>query len=360
MRNLPSRHPNVGKDLLHVTRLPVRPLVAGAAVLALAGCGGPVQPGAAAVIGDQRVTDTQVQQVVQRGLANPQAAQQAGADRPAYQRSVLRRLIDHIIVTKAAANEHVSVSASQIDATIAGIAAQLGGADKLAADAAKAGIAPADLRPTLSDITLRDALAEKLTAGVVVPQVALKQAYTQKIAMYDQVHSAHILVATLPQAQKLLATVKAHPDQFAALAKKYSMDPGSKASGGDLGFQGRGALAKPFETAIFTAKPGSFVLAHTQFGFHVIHVLQRRTTTLQQATPELRHALLGQQRMAAVAKLLQDTARQLGVKVNPRFGAWDPKALDVIAPKADPSSDVTKPTGTPGPTGGAAPPPAGG
>ncbi len=348
-----------GKDLPHVTRRPARLLVAAAAVLALAACGSPVRSGAAAVVGDQRVTDTQLQQVVQRGLADPQAAQQAGADRPAYQRSVLRRLIEHMIVAKAAANEHVSVSPGQVDATTAAIAKQIGGTARLKAEAAKAGVAPADLRQTLSDIALRDALAEKLSASVVLPQAALQQAYAKKIAMYDQVRSAHILVATLPQAKTILAAVKAHPAQFAALAKRYSIDTGSKANGGDLGFQGRGALAKPFETAIFAAKPGSFVLARTQFGYHVIHVIARRTTTLAQATPALRKMLLAQQGGALVGKLLQDTSRRLGVKVNPRFGVWDPTALDVVAAKANPGSDVSTPTPTPGGAGGA-PAPGGG
>ena len=42
-----------------------------------------------------------------------------------------------------------------------------------------------------------------------------------------------------------------------------AQDTSNKATGGDLGFQGRGALEKPFENAIFSARPGTFTTART-------------------------------------------------------------------------------------------------
>lgn len=332
-----------------MTRTPRRLLVVAAAGLALSGCGATtIRSGAAAVVGGDRITTGALERLVARGLVDPQARQQVGSDRSGFQRSALSRLIQHEVLVRAVGQAGVSVTPTQVDATADRIATQLGGTDQLKAAAAKAGIAPADLRQTLADVTLRDALGDRLTADVAVPQAQLRQAYAQGIARYDQVHSAHILVASAAVAQTLLTTVQAHPDQFAALAARFSTDPGSKDKGGDLGFQGRGAFEKPFETAIFTAKVGSVVLARTRFGYHVIKVIERRTTTFDQASPDLRRGLLSQQRAAAVGDLLQRTARQLGVRVNPRFGVWDDKTLDVVATKVDRANDFTRSATTPG------------
>ena len=58
------------------------------------------------------------------------------------------------------------------------------------------------------------------------------------------------------KAEGVLKEVRAPGADFAALAKKYSQDPGSAAQGGDLGVFGRGAMVKPFEDAAFKLKEG--------------------------------------------------------------------------------------------------------
>ena len=339
-----------------MTRTPVLLAAASLAAFVLTGCGdGAVRAGAAATVGGERITTSTLEQVVTRGLADPSAQQTVGADRPSFERAVLRRLISHVLLTRAAADQHVAVSGGDVVSARDRIATQLGGESALNAEALKAGISAKDLTQTIADVALRDALADTLTAKVDVPQASLEHAYQQNIAQYDQVHSAHILVATLAQAKQILAAVKATPSRFAALAAKFSTDAASKDKGGDLGLQGRGALEKPFEAAIFSNPVGAFVIAKTQFGFHVIHIIERKTTTLEQAKTDLRRNLLGEQRSTSVQVLLLKTAKKLGVHVNPRFGTWDPKAQDVIAltnpvSKASPRpGDAATPQATAGP-----------
>lgn len=75
-----------------------------------------------------------------------------------------------------------------------------------------------------------------------------------------------------PQAEAVLERIRAGED-FAALAKEYSQDPGSASQGGDLGFFGRGTMVPAFEDVAFSLKASEVSdLVQSQFGFHIIRV----------------------------------------------------------------------------------------
>jgi parvulin-like peptidyl-prolyl isomerase len=125
----------------------------------------------------------------------------------------------------------------------------------------------------------------------------------------EQVHARHILISmktentpgsepeeaagkseelTKPQArakaEEVLKRVKAGED-FVALAKQYSTDPGSKENGGDLGWFGRGRMVPEFEKAAFALQPGQISeIVESPFGFHIIKVDERRTGDPQSAS----------------------------------------------------------------------------
>jgi peptidyl-prolyl cis-trans isomerase D len=78
--------------------------------------------------------------------------------------------------------------------------------------------------------------------------------------------------AALAKAQQVLKELRAGGD-FAALAKKYSDDPGSARQGGDLGWALRGAYAQPFADKLFAMKAGETSdPVKTQYGYHIIHL----------------------------------------------------------------------------------------
>ena len=75
---------------------------------------------------------------------------------------------------------------------------------------------------------------------------------------------------------------------FSDMAQKYSMDPGSRAKGGRLGFFKRGDLAPEFEATALSLEPGEISdPVETQFGFHIIQLVERRGNTF-----DSRHILI--------------------------------------------------------------------
>lgn len=77
-------------------------------------------------------------------------------------------------------------------------------------------------------------------------------------------------------------------DDFAMLAKKYSDDPGSKNSGGELGWQPPGVYAPEFQSELDSLKIGELSKPfHTQFGWHIAQVEERRS---RDVTEEARRA----------------------------------------------------------------------
>ncbi len=77
-------------------------------------------------------------------------------------------------------------------------------------------------------------------------------------------------------------------EKFSMLATLYSQDPGSSKKGGELGFFSRGEMVSEFESAAFALKPGEVSpIIETQYGFHIIQLIERRGNTLN-----ARHILL--------------------------------------------------------------------
>ncbi|MCU7892249.1 MAG: peptidylprolyl isomerase [Candidatus Thiodiazotropha sp. (ex Ustalcina ferruginea)] len=106
----------------------------------------------------------------------------------------------------------------------------------------------------------------------------------------EQRQISHILVKThegdaaekLEQAEQLLKTLQASPEQFTKLAKEHSDDKGSGMKGGALGWATRDRFVKPFADAAFSiAKTGEIVgPTKTQFGYHIIKLDDMKASRL--------------------------------------------------------------------------------
>lgn len=179
------------------------------------------------------------------------------------------------------------------------------------------------------------ALQNALLSRDISPQVSeakVKERYDATIANKpgeEEVHAAHILVASEDEAKKIIAELKGGAD-FAALAKAHSTDPGA-AQGGDLGWFKKGDMLPAFADAAFAMQPGqiSETPVHTQYGWHVIKVEGHRQApppTFEQARDQLRQDMIQEGVRKEVAQAREGLTIQ-------RFNA------DGSAPKATDSAE---------------------
>jgi len=133
----------------------------------------------------------------------------------------------------------------------------------------------------------------QLRQTIPVSDKELQDLYQQNIQQYqvpNRVHAEHILFLTVggktdaeieeikKKAEEVLAQARKKGANFEELAKKYSEDPGSKPKGGDLGWLMQGQTVPEFEKAAFSLNKGEMSgLIRTQYGFHIIKVLDKET-----------------------------------------------------------------------------------
>ncbi len=146
---------------------------------------------------------------------------------------------------------------------------------------------------------------------VLVSQDEIKAYYDKNPKEFEapeEVRARHILISPDPaekdqgkakeaarkKAEGIIKEIKGGA-KFASIAKKHSMDPGSKGQGGDLGWVKRGMMVKPFEDGLFALKKGEISpIVESGYGFHIILAEDRKgggKTPLKDAEPALRKTL---------------------------------------------------------------------
>ena len=166
---------------------------------------------------------------------------------------------------------------------------------------------------------------EALAASVEVDESELQAQYQARkdaLKTQEQRRASHILIqvaadadqealdAARSKAQELLDQIRAGAD-FAELAANNSDDPGSAAQGGDLGFFAKGVMAPEFEASAFALQPGEVSdLVQTQFGFHIIKLIEVRAGEVP-AFEAVRDEILAELRQRGVDDLFYEHLEQL-------------------------------------------------
>lgn len=157
-------------------------------------------------------------------------------------------------------------------------------------------------------------------------EATLRQRYekeSNRFVEQEQRLASHILVRVEPganaaeqkaaeqKAARLAVQAKAAGADFAAVARASSDDDGSKATGGDLGWVGKGMMVGPFENALFAMKPGEISApVKSDFGWHVIQLRELKAGA-QETFEQAREALAREQAEADRDRAFNDISSRL-------------------------------------------------
>ncbi|MFH1146478.1 MAG: peptidylprolyl isomerase [Pseudomonadota bacterium] len=110
-------------------------------------------------------------------------------------------------------------------------------------------------------------------------------------------------------------------EDFAAVAKSVSDDPGSKEKGGDLGFFPRGQMVPEFENAAFSLNIGVICEpVKSKFGYHIIRVEEKRepkTKLIEEVSAGIKNSLTETKQQEDIDRLISDLTKKYGVTVDP-------------------------------------------
>jgi foldase protein PrsA len=192
------------------------------------------------------------------------------------EKQTLNSLVDREILLQAAKKMDISVESSEIDDEINDIKAKNYNNDEKAfKEALKTNNLPMS---KLKEGIEKDKLVKKVRDKIVEERIVIsdkekKEYFKTNKAEFTQaakVKASHILVKDEKLANDIYTQIK-NGAKFEDLAKKHSIDTGSKVVGGDLGFFEKGKMVPEFEKAVWNLKVGELSPpVKSQFGYHII------------------------------------------------------------------------------------------
>jgi parvulin-like peptidyl-prolyl isomerase len=285
---------------------------------------------AAAVVNERTIDEDRFVRELDFLLADPRFAQQipsgeAGEGRRKdLARQYLTFLIHQQFVEAYAEAHDVEADEAEVERLFQQQVADLGGQASFDRILRQAGATDADVRHLLEQQVLRRLVADAVVAERL-GEDALRQQYDDRVLEFSQVRVAHILVSTEREAQRIRD--QATPKNFADLARRFSEDTASAPNGGDLGVQRASDLVGAFARAALRIPVGEIGgPVQTEFGFHVIHVLDRQTQPFE----EVQEMLLEELRGDVFGGWLLERVEAAEIRVNPRYGFFDDRTGAVI------------------------------
>lgn len=277
--------------------------------------------------------DTQV-----KSLASSQGVQQVTDElRTSLRRDALLALIQQALVRSQVAKNKIAVPAGDVESRFQAIRGRFPDPQQFQAALKTQGYTEKTLRDALRDQLGFELLAAKISP-VSVTEVQIRKEFDARKVDFEQVHARHILfsseaqspAAALAKARDAVKKIRAGAD-FATLAKQLSDDSGSKEAGGDLGLRARSFFDADFARAAFALaiKKVSDPVG-TRFGYHVIEVLERKTTSFAEAHDQIKTQLVQQGQQAGVAEYLRKLITTAEIDVNPRIGDFDRTQLQIV------------------------------
>jgi peptidyl-prolyl cis-trans isomerase C len=327
-------------------------ITTGLAVLAV-GCGSKSGSGegdagnAAAMVNGNPIQVSEVQKVAKnftrQGIQPDSTAQgDTPAERLYY--TAVDRLIEQELLREAAVKDSITVTDEEVQGNVSQLKTMAGGDEAFQKLLADNGANEEDVvKDMKTNLLLKHYFDKKVKRDQAVTDQEIQDYYDnhpENFASKPQVEASHILIRTKPEmtdadkaaarqkAEEVLAKAKKGED-FGALAKEYSEDPGSATKGGDLGWFNQGQMVAPFDSAAFALEPGQLSdVVTTNYGYHVIKLQDKRmgeAQKLEAVKPQIQQFLAQQKSQEQFRALVDSLKAEAKIKITnpPPAGALD-------------------------------------
>ncbi len=209
---------------------------------------------------------------------------------------ILQSLLTQKLLAQQAIIDSVDVKDDEVDADVdrrmRGMIQRAGGQDKLEQFLGRSVIQYKDeVRPDIREGLVAQKMQQKITSNVnttpqdvekffnTIPKDSLPT-FNKEVEVGEIQFDAKLTPAekdAYRQKAEDLRTRIVKGEDFGAMARLYSQDPGSAMQGGDLGFNDRSTFVKEFSAMAFRLKAGEISpVFETDFGFHFLQVIERR------------------------------------------------------------------------------------
>jgi foldase protein PrsA len=331
-------------------------------IVGLAACGSETARPAAAVVNGRRITVGTIEDSLDRFVSSKEfetavAEQDPEAFKREYQQTVLSRLIRREVLAAEAEDAGVEVTEKDVQDQLDQVIEDVGGQEQFQTELDNRNLSQEEVEGFVRDSLIEQALREEVTADLAPTDAELEEYYQDNIDQFSEIHTAHILVETNERAVELWQRLRAAPadeveELFADLARKFSIDTASAKRGGDLGFVQGSQFVPEYTQGVASLAVGEISNpVRTQFGFHVIRLIDERSTPFEDVRDRLVGELGAQRQEEAWQEFLTEAYAGADVTVNSRYGELDPETHLVVNADAStiPGAEEPPPSPTPSP-----------
>jgi peptidyl-prolyl cis-trans isomerase C len=244
------------------------------------------------------------------------------------------QMIEQALVKQAAEKEGIEGDPEEVDKTIEELRAVFDSDDQFRMKLESDGYTEESYRRHVERMTAAKIYLDRIRADASdVSDAEVEKFYDEnevRLTLPEHVRVRHILLKWKPlgtqddraalreQMQPILERARAGED-FAALAREFSEDAGTRSEGGDTGFFPRGAMVKPFEDVAFELDEGEISdPVNTVYGVHIIKLEARqapRLLPLDEIRDRLRDYVREEKMEAAVRAKIDALRADADVKV---------------------------------------------
>jgi len=270
-------------------------------------------------INEERISKTEFDRAFAQTLLPEQ--QLSSEERLDLKRTFLVQLIDRELIFLEARHQNIEVSPQVLDAAMQEHYRDYPD-DSFKMMLQERGMTMESWQAELKQSLIMEKLLNQVVyPGIVVTDDEIEAYYKEHRSDFDrpaQVRARQIVVADEEQGHKVLALLRQGED-FAAVARKYSLSPDAE-QGGDLGFFERGRMPAEFDATVFDLPVGRLSdLVKSEYGYHIFLVEEKRTAarlSQQEAAGEIRRILETHKQEEAYQEWLQGLRSRAEIEVD--------------------------------------------